>query len=200
MALEDLLTALEGEAAAETERLQSEAEAEASRIVASAELEARAIEEQAARADEADFSHALERRRAEARLVAAAELRDVYEAGMETLRSALRARLETIRDGEGYRAVLRALIAESLGAVPSASLMRVDPRDAQLAQSILDELDAQIELRADLETTGGVELVADDGRTVVNTFEERLRNAEEPLRILAGEFLAPTAPTAGQEL
>jgi vacuolar-type H+-ATPase subunit E/Vma4 len=189
MALKDLLTALEGEAAAETERLRAESDAEASRIVEAAELEARALEERAARADKADRVRELERRRSEARLAAAAVRRDAHEACVATLQAALRRRLTALRETDAYPAVLRALIEESFGALPAASLLRVDPRDEQLARSIVAELDARVELTSELDTLGGVELVAEDGRTVRNTLEERLRNAEPALRVLAGELL-----------
>ena len=198
MALEDLLTALEADAAAETERLRDETDAEASRIVESAGLEARAFEQQASRRDEADYARALERRRAEARLAAAARLRDAYETCVATLRRALRDQLDGLRERKEYPTVLRALIEESLAALPSASVLRVDRRDAQIVRSILDELDVRLEVKPELHTTGGVEMVAGDGRTVLNTLEERLRNAEAPLRVLAGEFLAPATPPAAE--
>ncbi|HEU5362249.1 MAG TPA: V-type ATP synthase subunit E [Gaiellaceae bacterium] len=189
MALKDLLTALEADAAAETERLHAETEAEAARIVESAQLEASSLEQQAARADEADLAHVLERRRSEARLAAAATLRDAHEASVETLQDALRRRLAALRGTEAYPGVFRALLDEGLAAVPSASVLRVDPRDAQLAREIVRELNVRLELKPDLDTLGGVEAVASDGRTVRNTFEERLRNAEPSLRVLAGEVL-----------
>ena len=191
MALKDLLTALEADADAETERLRTATEAEALRIVEAAELEARAFERDAERADEADHARTLERRRAEAQLAAAATLRDAYEACVTTLRGALRDRLDTLRETDGYPAVLRATIEESLAALPAASRLRVDRRDAQLARTILDELGVQLELEPGLDTIGGVEAVAGDGRTVLNTLEERLRNAEAPLRVLAGTLLEP---------
>jgi len=106
MALKDLLTALEADAAAETERLRAEADAEALRIVESAKLEARALEEQAARVNEAELGRELERRRSEARLTAAAMLRDEHEACVATLQAALRRRLAALRETDDYAAVL----------------------------------------------------------------------------------------------
>lgn len=201
MALEDLLTALEADADAETERLRAESDAEASRIVESAQLEARELERAAFRAIEADVARALERRRAEARLAAAARLREAYEECVATLQGALRDRLGALRETETYPAVFRALVEESLAALPSASTLRVDRRDAQLARRLLAELDVRLELEPELDTIGGVEVVADDGRTVLNTLEERLRNAEAPLRVLAGELLEPTTPAVtGRDL
>lgn len=189
MALKDLLTALEADAAAETERLHGETEAEAARIVESAHLEARTLEQETARADEARLARELERRRSEARLAAAGTLRNAHEASVETLQGALRRRLAALRGTDAYPGVLRALIEEALAAVPSASLLRVDPRDAQLAREVVRELNVRVELKPDLETLGGLEAVTSDGRTVRNTFEERVRNADPALRVLAVEVL-----------
>ena len=199
MALKDLLTALEADAATETERLRAETAAEASRIVESAQREARELEQQAARTDEADIAREFERRSSEARLAAAAVLRDEYEACVATLQAALRRRLGALRETDGYPAVLRALIEESLAAISSASLLRVDPRDAQLARDIVRELDVRLELKPELDTLGGVEVIASDRRTVRNTLEERLRNAEPALRALAGELLEPAASPVAEE-
>ena len=91
-----------------------------------------------------------------------------------------------------YRALLRALIGECLAALPAATVLRVDARDERLAAELLGELEVEVELQvvADLETAGGVELEHDDGRAVRNTIEERLANAEPTLRLLFGEALA----------
>ena len=55
-----------------------------------------------------------------------------------------------------------------------ARVLRVDPRDADLAGGVAPGL----RVDATLDTWGGVELASDDGRTVRNTLEERLANAE----------------------
>ena len=135
----------------------------------------------------------------EARIAAAAVLRDEYEACVATLQAALRRRLGALRETDGYPAVLRALIEESLAAISSASLLHVDPRDAQLARDIVRELDVRLELKPELDTLGGVEVIASDRRTVRNTLEERLRNAEPALRALAGELLEPAASPVAEE-
>jgi len=199
MALKDLLTALEADAAADSERLRAEADAEASRIVEAARSEAQALEQDAARASEADLAREIERRRSEARLAATGRLREHHEACVASLRGALRQRLGEVRETAGYPAVLRALIEESLAALPAASLLRVDPRDAQLARGIVGELDVKLELEPVLETLGGVDVIAGDGRTVRNTLEERLHNAESALRVLAGELLQEAGSPAADK-
>jgi vacuolar-type H+-ATPase subunit E/Vma4 len=197
MALKDLLTALEADAARESERRRAEADAEAARIVEAAQTEAHALEQQAEHADEARLSREMERRRSEARLAAAARLREEHEACVASLHAALHLRLTEVRGAEGYPAVLRSLIEESIGVVPAASLLRVAPRDGQLARAIAGELGLELEPEPGAETLGGVEVAAGDGRTVRNTLDERLRNAEPALRVLAGELLqAEASPVA----
>ena len=78
--------------------------------------------------------------------------------------------------------------------MPAASLLRVDPRDGQFARAIAGELGLEIEVEPGHETLGGVEVAAGDGLTVRNTLDERLRNAEPALRVLAGELLQAEAP------
>jgi vacuolar-type H+-ATPase subunit E/Vma4 len=187
MALGDLLAGLEAEAAAETARLQAETREEADRIVEAARAEARALQEQAARAGEAELRRETEQRRALARLAAAAAVRGAREEAFREFLAAVRARLGGLRERPGYSSVLRALIRESRAALPSATTLRVDPLDETLAKDLLSQLDLELQVVAALETAGGVELSSDDGRTVRNTIEERLANAEPALRLLFGE-------------
>jgi V/A-type H+-transporting ATPase subunit E len=193
MALKDLLAALEADAAGETERLRAETGTEALHIVETAQREARALEEHVAQADEAELGRELTRRRSEARLATAAMLREEHEACVATLQAALRRRLETLREREEYPSVLRALVEESLAAIPSPSVLRVDPRDIELARDIVRDLDVRLDLEPDLDTLGGVEAVDGNGLTVHDTVEARLRNAEPALRVLAGELLEAVA-------
>ncbi|GIF00917.1 hypothetical protein [Paractinoplanes rishiriensis] len=54
----------------------------------------------------------------------------------------------------------------------------MDPHDADLATSMAGDL----RVVAVLDTWGGLELAGDDGRTIRNTLEERLANADLELR------------------
>jgi len=93
----------------------------------------------------------------------------------------------------GYDIVTASDGEEALAAVPAAGVLRVDPRDVELARGIVQELGARLELEPELDTLGGVEVSAGGGLTVRNTLEERLRNAEAELRVLAGELLEPAS-------
>lgn len=183
MALADLLNALEAEATHEMARLQADMRAEATRIVEAAQREALAIDQRSRVAGEDELLQEVERRRATARLAAAARLREEREDCIRSLFNGLRKRLESIRATAAYPSILLALINESLAALPSGNLLRIDPRDKQLIEDALRDLETNVRVESTLHTAGGVELSDGDGRTVRNTLEERLRNAERVLRL-----------------
>jgi V/A-type H+-transporting ATPase subunit E len=194
MALSELLAGLKAEAAAEQAKLDAETRAEAARIRAAAEAEARTLREEALRAAEAELRVEAERRRARARLAAAATVREAHEEAFGELLAEVRLRLGAIRDSASYPPVLRALLRESLSALPGATVVRVDPRDEPSAAGLLAELDVELELAGTLETAGGVELTRGTDLVVRNTFEERLANAEPALRLLFGRSQPLEAP------
>ena len=198
MALAELLAALETEAATEAARLEGDAEDEARRIVEAARAEALAIEERTARADGEELERELAQHGAAARLAAARLLREAREESFSTLLEQVRERVRTMRDDDAYPGALRVAIRESVAALPDSTTLRVDPRDERLAAELVGELGANLAVVPTLETAGGVELVSDSGRSVRNTFEERLENAEPALRLLFGAALsgaqAPALP------
>ena len=178
MALADLLRAIEAEADAERARADREAAAEAAAIVERARDEAGALEAALAAAPETEARAEAVHMRALARLDASSALRSAREDTFGSLLAGMRETLAALRGTEAYPALLEALLAESRAALPSARELRVDPRDADLALPLADGLG----IEATLETWGGLELASDDGRTIRNTLEERLANAEPLLR------------------
>jgi V/A-type H+/Na+-transporting ATPase subunit E len=196
VALEELLAALVAEAAEESARGDRLAREEAARIVAAARIEAQAIEEEAAHTDEAELALIAERQLAHARAAAAAALRSAREEVFGALLSELRARVAGLRSSARYRSVVRSLVLESIAALPAANLLRVDPRDEALVSEITAELGLAIEVSAELEVLGGIEVSSSDGRTVRNTLEERMTNAEPALRILFGKIWSRDARDA----
>jgi vacuolar-type H+-ATPase subunit E/Vma4 len=194
MALSELLAGLKAEADAEEAQLEAETRAEATRIRAAAETEARTFHEEALRAAEAELRLETERRRAQARLAAAATVREAHEEAFRELLDEARLRLESVRASASYPSVLRALLRESLHALPGATEVRVDPRDEPLAADLLAELGVELELVGTLQSAGGVELTRATDRAVRNTVEERLANAEPALRLLFGRAQPLEAP------
>jgi V/A-type H+-transporting ATPase subunit E len=190
MALSDLLAGLKAEAAAEDARLYAETRAEAARIDAAAHEEARILREQALRVAEDELRGEAETRRARARLAAAAAVRQAREEAFHEFLAEVGRRLDGIRESPSYPTVLRALLRESLTALPAAAVLRVDPRDERMAVGLLGEFGAELEIAATLETAGGVELARGEDRVVRNTVEERFANAEPALRLLFGRAQA----------
>jgi vacuolar-type H+-ATPase subunit E/Vma4 len=192
MALADLLRAIEADADAERARADREAALEAAAIVERARLEAAELEAGLAAAPESEARADAERARAGARLEASGAVRAAREDAFAALLDGIRAELGALRGSAAYAALFAALLAESRAALPGASTLRVDPRDVDLATPLARGL----RVEPALDTWGGVELASDDGRTVRNTLEERLANAELLLRYRFAERLATTASPA----
>lgn len=191
MALDDLLRAIEVEADEERLLVERERSAAATAIIEAARLEAAAVEVELARAPEGAALAEAERERALARLQAAGTVRGAREEAFVSLLGRIRDELDALRGSDGYPAVFRALVTESRAALPEGLVLRVDRRDADLAASIAGDL----RVDAVLDTWGGVELVGDDGRTVRNTLEERLVNADQLLRGRFAQWLDTEAGT-----
>jgi V/A-type H+-transporting ATPase subunit E len=189
MALVDLLAGLEAEAAVETARLEAETREEVDSILEEARAEARELHDRTLWSAEEEDRREANRLRSAARLTAAAALRDAHEEAFREFLSALRSRLDALRESADYSRVLGALIRESVAALPRATVLRVDPRDERLVESLLTEFDAELEVAAALETVGGVELADAEDRVARNTIEERLANAESALRLLFAGWL-----------
>jgi len=190
MALHDLLAAIEAEATAEVARLRDGRHREAGAIIADAERQARDLEAAAVAAAEREEREAGELRLTAARDHAAAGLRDAHEAAYQLIAAETRARLAAARDRDDYPAILAALLAEARAALPTATVVRVDPADEPLARGLLPG-DSPVRVEATLRSAGGVEVADGAGTRVRNTVEERLAAAEPALRALAGRLLRP---------
>ncbi len=178
MALDDLLRAIEADA--DEERLVADREkaASAAAIVEAAAREAAAVEAELTRAPEAAALVAADQVRALARLHAAGTMRVAREDAYASVLDRIRQELSAVRGSATYPAAFRALLDESRAALPDARELRVDRRDDDLATGMAGDL----KVVAVLDTWGGMELADDAGRTVRNTLEERLANADLLLR------------------
>jgi vacuolar-type H+-ATPase subunit E/Vma4 len=186
MALVDLLNAIETDAAAERAQADREAAAEATAIVERAIQQARALEAELAAAPEPEARAEAERTRALARLDASGAIRSAREEAFASLLTEIRVELAALRGTAAYPELFRALLAESRSALPAARELRVDHRDVDLAMTLAGGLHVE----PTIDTWGGLELAGDDGRTIRNTVEERLANAELPLRRRFAQWLA----------
>ena len=123
--------------------------------------------------------------RAGARLEAADTVLAAREEAYASVLGRVREELSALRGSPAYPRVFAALLNESRTALPQARELRVDRRDGELAGSMADDL----RVVTVLDTWGGLELAGEDGRTVRNTLEERLANADPLLRGRFGQWL-----------
>jgi vacuolar-type H+-ATPase subunit E/Vma4 len=189
MALDDLLRAIEADAAAERARADRETASEAAAIVQRARRQASELEAELSATPEAEARAEAEGTRALARLDASRSVRLAQEEAFATLVNGIRAELSDLRSTSEYPELFRVLLAESRAALPAARRLRVDRRDLDLATPLAGGLDVD----PVLDSWGGVELASDDGRIVRNTVEERLANAEPVLRRRFAQWVATAA-------
>jgi V/A-type H+/Na+-transporting ATPase subunit E len=188
MPLQELLRAIELDAEQErltADRARTEA---AATVVEQARAQAAELESQIRRSLKLQAEQEAERVRSVARLRAAAAVRAGREAAFASLLAQIRDEISTLRGTEAYPALFTALLAESRAALPSANELRIDPQDQALAA----DLARGLRIAQTLETSGGLELIAPDGRSIRNTLEERLANAEPLLRQQFARWLAAT--------
>ena len=193
MALDHLLSAIRADADAEIARLESETRLETARILTAGERAASELEDAQLRRATANLDADLGRRRALGRLAAARVLARGREQLFEELLDELRRRLGNLRASQAYRPLFAELIDESLAGLPTASQLRVDPRDEPLARELAADLGPGLEVSPELHTAGGVELQTADGRRLCNTLEARLDTVEPELRVSFGRLLAELA-------
>lgn len=194
MGLDRLLAALEDDALEEIARLEAETRREIETILACAEEDARALEERLVREAEASAAAEAELRLRRARLEADRVRRETRGAAFDDILAVVRERLAAARDAPDYPRVLSALVGEALLALPAGRTLRTDPRDEAVAGEALRLLGRRdVEVAASPPTWGGVELATDDGRTLVNTLEERFANAEPLLRLRLAEVAGEAA-------
>jgi len=179
MPLANVLEAIRREASEEAERRLDDARQRAQAIEDEAHVQAERLREQMEAEAAREGAESLRQQVQAARLQALRETRRRREEIFQQAQAEVRQALSTARDEENYPALLEALVAEARTALPDAALARVDPRDAAREPSA----------EPCLETWGGVELEAADGRIVRNTLEERLRRAEPELRRLAARAM-----------
>lgn len=191
MSLEAILEEIRKSGETELAEIETEVQEKEQAILAEAEAEAerrrKQIVERAAREGKQEREHILEHARLQALRIESDAREDLIE---ETLASA-RQRLQALREEEQaeYAAALLRLAQGGLAELHESTgrdsrvLLRLDSRDEDRFQNVLEELDGDLETEYDLETWGGLTAASEDGRVVVyNTFEARLDRAMHYLR------------------
>lgn len=183
MALTEVLRALEEEASARFDRIRRRAEEEAQSLLAAAEQKRRPLLEDAMSDARATLAAERARRLARARFAVCKEVTLAKEALIDEVFRRAAARIAQVRGTCAYPEVFLALVREALAGFAGRVTLSVDPQDEALAQAALEDLGCAAEVRGDLQTAGGVRVVLDGGRVVIdNTLEARLAKAERFLR------------------
>lgn len=202
MALEHLLAAIEQEAAQEIARIEAESRRTAEKILAQAEAQAQEIEATALAAAEAKLRSDAARLIVQARIAATRHVMHVREAIYQRAAQEAQAELAAVRSRPDYPAILAALLAEAIAALPAAHgsggslVIYCDPRDAGQVQALAASQAASVV--PSLTTWGGVDVATADHRIVArNTLEARLARAEPHLRRMVAQLLFAVAEPHG---
>ncbi|TMJ09640.1 MAG: V-type ATP synthase subunit E [Bacillati bacterium ANGP1] len=176
----ELITILEKEAAGEIDRILGEARVQAERVVAEATRQAQ--EYLAAQRQQLEA----ERQAAKVRALSAAQVRAsalVLQAKDEALHEVLSVAEEELarvqQDKARYGPILRGLIREASGALSGRMTVEANPKDLDLAKQAVRDLKLDAEVKAADDVSGGVRLIADDSRFIVeNTLASRVERVK----------------------
>jgi len=185
----ELIAILEKESAVEIERIVAGARAQAEQLMAQARDEAQAhLELQRQRLD-------AERKAAQVRALGAAQVRAsalVLQAKDEALHEVFSAAADELarlqQDRARYGPILRGLIREASGALSGRITVEANPKDLEQVKQSVRDLTLDAEVKAVEDVSGGVRLISDDSRFIVeNTLASRLERVKT---LLAPEIAA----------
>lgn len=180
MAIEDILKALEDQAQADIDALMSEASEHANHILEEAQTEASRIRDHFTLQVEKTAEGKAAKQINASRLAAKMTVSSVRGQGLESVFSATRERLGTLRSQAGYAELFNKLAGEAVAGLDGALLIHVDPLDAGVAEAAAKALKLDAQVETDLSTAGGLIVEADGGRVVRrNTLEDRLDRARQ---------------------
>lgn len=189
MDVDALLVAIDAEADAEAEQILATADAEVESSRRRGTTDAARLEAEARSSRDGQLRAELARRRAVADLELARVERAAIEDGRQAIDRELHRLLAGRRERPDYRRLLSVLLEEA-ASVAIPTVIRVDPADAELVTDVAGAMRLDAEVRPDLESIGGLAVQTADGRLVIDTLEERLRNADPLLRVaIASEFM-----------
>jgi len=174
--MSELVIILEKEAASEIERVLAESRAQAERILTQATQEAQAFLAAQRQRVETERKAAQVRAESAAQVKAAALILQAKDQAIRDVFTAAEAELARVQqDKTRYAAVLRGLIREAAGGLSGRITVEANPRDLELVKQAVRELKLDAEVKPADEVSGGVRLISDNGRLVVeNTLASRV--------------------------
>lgn len=95
----------------------------------------------------------------------------------------VREKIERLRNSTEWSSIFRHLLKEASQGIDGKITVKVDRRDKDMAQIILNQRGGEYNLEADSTLLDGVTVTSEDGRvTLINTFESRLERADRLLK------------------
>jgi vacuolar-type H+-ATPase subunit E/Vma4 len=195
-----LLENLRAAARGQIEQIEENGRQRAERIVSAARAEAEAQKERILSDGRAKLNRtqALIEQRA---IIRALQIHaDARQSLIEEALQKARNSFDALRARQDYPAIFEMLVIEALDALrPSLlpgqhAILRVDPRDMDLCQTVIENLAQLPEVRADLQCYGGCETETEDGLvTVRNTINARFERAQPAVRQELGVFFEERA-------
>ncbi len=179
---ESLLQAMEREASEERKKLEEAYLKQVQEIRDNAEREARRLREEEARLVDQKLVQERARRIGKADQELRNSILLAKHKIVEELLDKVERDLLKIRESTpgGYQKLFREMMLESLKELPGDVVLRVNPVDKGLCQSILKELNRNGRVEEDETVTGGVVLVGQNGRTtILNSLQSRITKGRE---------------------
>lgn len=191
MSLDPILAAIRAEGAEALAELQRSTAEQVNAILQEGERAAQQRCEDARRAAcepaAAEARRIVEEARAQALQITAV----AGDALLQSLLSAVRARLQTVRDAPDYAQIWQRLTREAIRALgdeeAAGATLLVDPRDLDLTAPFARR---GLQILPELNCAGGVTVRSRDGRIVVdNTLEARLEQALPAVRLAVAQLI-----------
>jgi len=207
VSLQAILDAIYASGEAQVREIEARAKTQGKEVLEEAEVEAGRLREKSQATAITPAVAARARIIHRARFEAQQIIGNARQALVEAALSQVRESLASVRTTPIYRATLQQLTEEAvteLSASPHESAdiqLTVDPRDRELLEAILHDLQLDLPTSVQLECSGGLIAKSEGGRVVVvNTLESRLERATPYLRhFLATLFGDGQSTTEDQE-
>jgi vacuolar-type H+-ATPase subunit E/Vma4 len=179
----ELVTILEKEANAEIERILGEARRQAELVVTQANQEAQAYLAEQRQRIEAERKAAQVKADSAAQVRAAALVLRAKDQAIAEVFSAADAELCRLQqDKTRYAAILRGLIREAADELSGRVTVEASPKDLDLVKQAVKDLKLDAEVKVGDDVSGGVRLISDDGRFVVeNTLASRVERVRSQI-------------------
>jgi len=202
MSLQAILAAIRASGDAQVKKIEAAAQEE----LAQHRVEIQRLRQESSKAASAPGAAERARILSQARLKAQLILNNAREDLIDDAIDQARQRLASIRNDPIYSVILRQLTEEALadlkGSLQEAEKpkLEADPRDQDVLESILSDMDLDLHVIYELDGWGGIIAKSDDSQVVViNTLEGRLTRGMPYLRQCLGDIIDEGRPKSSAD-